>query len=89
VFLKIDLRSKYYQLKIKPNDVPNAAFRSQYRHYEYLVMLFDLTNAPATFMDLTNRIFRAYLDKFVIIFIDDMLIYSPDEDKHEDSVVDI
>ena len=89
MFLKIDLRSKYYQLKIKPNDVPNAAFRSQYRHYEYLVMLFDLTNAPATFMDLTNRIFRAYLDKFVIIFIDDMLIYSPDEDKHEDSVVDI
>ena len=68
VFLKIDLRSGYYQLRIKPDDVPKTAFRSRYGHFEYFVMPFGLTNAPAAFMDLMNRVFKPYLDRFVIIY---------------------
>ncbi|KAL0533465.1 hypothetical protein IC582_030305 [Cucumis melo] len=84
VLSKIDLRSGYHQLRIKDGDVPKTAFRSRYGHYEFIVMSFGLTNAPTMFMDLMNRVFREFLDTFVIVFIDDILIYSKTEAKHEE-----
>ncbi|KAF5481152.1 hypothetical protein F2P56_001828 [Juglans regia] len=84
VFSKIDFRSGYHQLKIKAKDVPKTAFRTRYDHYEFLVMPFGLTNAPTVFMDLMNRVFHEFLDKFVVIFIDDILIYSKSKVEHED-----
>ncbi|TYK21848.1 ty3-gypsy retrotransposon protein [Cucumis melo var. makuwa] len=84
VFSKIDLRSKYLQLRIKDSDVSKTAFRSRYGHYEFIVKSFGLTNALAVFMDLMNRVFREFLDTFVIVFIDDILIYSKTEAEHEE-----
>jgi len=84
VFSKIDLRSGYHQIIVKPEDVQKTAFRSRYGHYEYVVMSFGVTNAHAIFMDYMNRIFRPYLDQFIVVFIDDILIYSEDQDVHAD-----
>ncbi|GKE61933.1 putative reverse transcriptase domain-containing protein [Tanacetum coccineum] len=83
VYLKINLRSGYHQLRIKEEDIPITAFRTRYGHFEFQVMPFGLTNSPAVFMDLMNRVWKPYLDKFVIVFIDDILVYSKDEEEHE------
>ena len=81
-FSKIDLRSGYHQLRIRPSDIPNTAFITKYGLYEFTVMSFGLTNVSAYFMYLMNSVFMDYLDKFVVIFIDDILVYSQNEQEH-------
>jgi hypothetical protein len=84
VFSTIDLRSGYHQIRIHDEDIPKTAFSTRYRLYEYLVMSFGLTNAPAHFIYLMNSVFMPELDKFVMVFIDDIIVYSKSTDKHEE-----
>ncbi|WMV10631.1 hypothetical protein MTR67_004016 [Solanum verrucosum] len=83
VFSKIGLRFGYHQLRIRAAEIPKTAFRTRYGHYEFLVMSFGLTNSLAAFMDLMTRVFRPYLDSFVIVFIDEILVYSWSRSEHE------
>ncbi|GKA61779.1 putative reverse transcriptase domain-containing protein [Tanacetum coccineum] len=84
VYLNMSLRSGYHQLRVSEEDVPKTAFRTRYGHYEFQVMPFGLTNAPTVFMDLVNRLCKPYLDKFVILFIDNILTYSLIKEEHEE-----
>jgi hypothetical protein len=83
IFSKIDLISGYHQVRINDEDISKTAFRTRYDHYEFMVVLFGLSNAPVVFMCLMNGVFRDYLDKFVIVFLDDILVYSKSEEEHE------
>jgi len=82
MFSKTDLRSRYHHIRVKAEDISKTAFRTRYGHYEYSVMSFGVTNAPGVFMEYMNQIFHRYLDQFVVVFIDDILVYSKSEEEH-------
>ena len=84
VYYKIDLRASYHQLRVTEADIPRTMFRTQYGHFEFIVKPFGLTNAPTAFMDLMHRVFQSCLDQFVVVFVDDILIYSQSKEEHED-----
>ena len=84
VYSKIDLYTSYHQLRVREVEIPKIAFRMRYGHFEFTVMPFGLMNAPAEFMDLMHMVFQPYLDQFVVVFVDDILIYSKFEEEHED-----
>ena len=87
LFSNIDLHSNYHQLRIRDEEIPKTTFCTHYDHYEFVVMSFGLTNEPTLFMDLMNRVFHEYLDSFVIVFIDDILIYSKTMEEHEQHLI--
>ena len=83
VYSKINLHTGYHQLRVREVDIPKTVFRTRYGNFEFIVMPFGLTNAPAEFMDLMHRVFQPYLDRFVVVFVDDILIYCKSEEDHE------
>ena len=83
VYSKIDLHTGYHQMRVRKTDIPKTAFKTRYGHFEFTLMPFGLTNAPTTFMDLMHRVFQPYVDQFVVVFVDDILIYSQSEREHE------
>ena len=83
VYSKIDLYTGYHQLRFREANIPKTAFRTWYGHFEFIVMPFELTNAPVAFMDLMHRVFQPYLDQFVVVFVDNILIYSKSKEDHE------
>jgi hypothetical protein len=85
-FQRLTCYRRYHQLKVRDEDVSKTAIRTWYGHYEFLVMPFGLTNAPSVFMDFMNRVFHKYLDQFVVVFIDDILIYSANRQEHEEEL---
>ena len=84
VYSKIDLHTGYHQLRVRETDIPKTLFRTQYGHFKFTMMPFGLTNAPVAFMDLMHRVFQPYLDQVVVVFVDDILIYSQSKEEHED-----
>ena len=83
VYSKINLCTGYHQLRVREADIPKTVFKMRYGHFEFIVMPFGLTNAPAAFMDLMHMVFQPYLDQFVVVFVDDILIYSKSEEEHK------